>query len=280
MRVLVTGAGGMLGQDMVSAAAAAGHDVTAATHSELDITDAGAVKRAFAEADPEVLVNCAAWTDVDGAEDNEAEATALNGEAARILAAAAAAADAAVVYPSTDYVFDGTAAEPYTVADETGPISAYGRSKLAGERTTMAANPRHFIVRTSWVFGPYGRNFVETMLGLGREHGEVNVVNDQIGCPTYTGHLASGLTALIDSSSYGVHHMAGAGACSWYDFAVEIFGQAKLDCTVHPVGTEEFPRPAPRPGYGVLGGSTAAPPLPPWQHGLTEYLKRDVGVRS
>ncbi len=280
MRVLVTGAGGMLGQDMVSAAAAAGHDVTAATHSELDITDAGAVKRAFAEADPEVLVNCAAWTDVDGAEDNEAEATALNGEAARILAAAAAAADAAVVYPSTDYVFDGTAAEPYTVADETGPISAYGRSKLAGERTTMAANPRHFIVRTSWVFGPYGRNFVETMLGLGREHGEVNVVNDQIGCPTYTGHLASGLTALIDSSSYGVHHMAGAGACSWYDFAMEIFGQAELDCTVHAVGTEDFPRPAPRPAYGVLGGSTAAPPLPPWEHGLAEYLKRDVGVRS
>ncbi len=283
MRVLVTGAGGMLGQDMVSAAAAARHDVTAATHSELDITDAAAVERAFAEAEPEVLVNCAAWTDVDGAEDNEADATALNGEAARILAAAAAAADAAVVYPSTDYVFDGTAAEPYTVAAQTGPISAYGRSKLAGEQATMAANPRHFIVRTSWVFGPYGRNFVETMLGLGRERGEVNVVNDQIGCPTYTGHLASGLTALIDSSFYGIHHMAGAGACSWYDFAVEIFKQAGVECQVLSMTSDMLDRPAPRPAFSVLESEREHPVLlPGWHDGLADYLaeRAQTGARA
>lgn len=271
----------MLARDVVVAAEAKRHEVTALTRSELDITEADAVERALAAAGPDAVINCAAWTDVDGAEEREAEATAVNGEGARVLGAAAAAIDAAVVYPSTDYVFDGSKDEPYVVDDPPGPLSAYGRSKLAGEKATAAANSRHFIVRTSWVFGPHGRNFVETMLGLGRERDEVRVVRDQVGCPTYTGHLASGVVALIDSEAYGIHHMAGQGPCSWYEFAEEIFAQAEIECDVVPVATAEFPRPAPRPPNGVLaGGLTAAPPLPPWQHGLTEYLKRDAQVRA
>ncbi|MFN2611812.1 MAG: dTDP-4-dehydrorhamnose reductase [Solirubrobacterales bacterium] len=275
MRVLVTGAGGMLGHDVVTLAEGAVHDVVALTHADLDITDAAAVDRVFASVRPNAVINCAAWTDVDGAEQHEQEATAVNGEGARNLAAAAARLEAMVVYPSTDYVFNGRSPEPYRETDETDPLSAYGRSKLAGEAATMEANPRHFVVRTSWIFGPHGKNFVETMLGLGRERGQVLVVRDQVGCPTYTGHLAAGLVRLIDATAYGIHHMAGQGACSWYEFAQEIFRQAGIDCEVLSATTEMVPRPAPRPAHAVLLSMRETPiRLPPWQRGLGEYLKR------
>jgi dTDP-4-dehydrorhamnose reductase len=176
-----------------------------------------------------------------------------------------------VVYVSTDYVFDGTKREPYLESDPVNPRSAYGRTKLAGERATAEANPRHVIARSSWLFGAGGRNFVETMLGLGPE---VRVVDDQIGSPTFTGHLAEALVELARGEQFGVHHLAASGSCSWYEFAREIFARAGSDTRVQPCTTAEFPRPAPRPAYSVLG-SERGHRLPAWQEGLDAYL----GVR-
>jgi dTDP-4-dehydrorhamnose reductase len=272
MRLLITGAAGMLGVDL--AAAAAGHDVVALARGDLDIADAGAVRAAVQAARPDAVVNCAAWTDVDGAEASEAEATAINGAGAGHVAAAAAAAGAFTVHVSSDYVFAGDAAEPYTEAAPTGPVSAYGRSKLAGELAVAAAAPgAHAIVRSSWLFGPHGRNFVDTMLGLGRTRDAVKVVDDQLGCPTYTGHLAAALVTIAATRPVGILHVAGGGACSWWELAVAAFERAGLACTVDPCTTAEFPRPAPRPAYSVLGSTRDdAPALPAWQEGLAAHL--------
>ena len=266
----------MLGRAVVGAAEAAGHDVAALTRPQLDVTDPDAVARAFTRARPEAVVNCAAYTDVDGAEDAPEDALRLNGEAAGIVAAAAASERAAVLYPSSDYVFDGEKRTPYVEADPVGPISSYGRSKLAGEQATAEGNERHYSVRTSWLFGPGGRNFVDTMLALGRERDEVRVVSDQVGCPTYTGHLAEGLLALLDTEAYGMHHMVAAEQCSWAEFAAAIFEDAGVDCRVTPVTSEEFPRPAPRPAYSVLRSERGAPELPAWREGLRAYLGHEV----
>ena len=199
MRLLVTGAAGMLGTDVV-AAAAAGHDVVALARADLDITDSDAVRLAVGDVQPDAVINCAAWTDVDGAEAAEAQATLINGDGAGHVAAAAASVGAHVVHVSTDYVFPGDATSPYREDAATGPIGAYGRSKLAGELAVAAAAPSsHAIVRTAWVFGPHGKNFVDTMLRLGAERDEVTVVDDQLGCPTYTGHLAAALVAIADA---------------------------------------------------------------------------------
>ena len=188
MRLLVTGAAGMLGQDVVAAAERAGHAVTPLPRRALDIADPAAVRAALAAARPDAVINCAAWTDVDGAEAHEAEATAINGAAAGHVAAAAAAHGAFAVQVSSDYVFPGTARTPYTESAPTAAIGAYGRSKLAGEHAVAAAAPdAHAIVRTAWVFGPHGKNFVATMLRLARERDALTVVDDQIGCPTFTG---------------------------------------------------------------------------------------------
>ncbi len=274
MRLVVTGASGMLGQDLVAAGTDAGHEVVGLSHEELDITDPAQLEASFEILEPEAVINCAAWTDVDGAEAEEAAATAVNGEGAGNVAAAAAQAGASVVFPSTDYVFDGTKTDPYVESDTVGPISAYGRSKLAGEEATAAANPRSYIVRTSWVFGPEGKNFVETMLGLA-EKGEARVVDDQIGSPTYTAHLADGLLLLVETDALGLHHMTGAGSCSWYEFAGEIFRQAGLDVNLEPVPTSEMLRPATRPASAILDSERSdAIALPDWQRGLAEYLER------
>jgi dTDP-4-dehydrorhamnose reductase len=273
MKVLITGAGGMLGQDVRRVGELCGHEVVALDRAALDVTDAAAVEAAFAEHRPDTAINCVAWTDVDGAETAEADALALNSDAARNVAAAAAQVGASVVLPSTDYVFDGTGDRPYVESDPTSPQSAYGRTKLAGEQATAAANPRHFVVRTSWLFGTGGGNFVETMLKLGAERDALTVVHDQVGSPTYTPHLADGLLRLAATEDHGVHHMSGAGQCSWYEFAREIFDRAGVECNVTPVTTAEFPRPAPRPAYSVLGSERARPiDLPDWHDGLRTYL--------
>ena len=248
----------MLGQDVEA-------DVSL-TRAQLDVTDRDAVRAAITGDD--VVINCAAWTDVDGAEEHEQEALRINRDGARNLAEAAGR----VIYVSTDYVFDGTKREPYLESDPVNPQTAYGRTKLAGERATAEANPRHHIVRTSWLFGPGGPNFVETILRLARERDSLRVVDDQVGKPTYTGHLAPELLELAASEEYGIHHRAGAGECSWFEFALEIVERAGLDCSVEPCTTAEFPRPAPRPAYSVLGGEQR---LPSWREGLEAYL----GVR-
>ncbi len=220
-----------------------------------------------------MVINCAAWTDVDGAEEHEEEATRVNGEGAGNAAAAAAAAGASVVYVGSDYVFDGSKGAPYVETDQTAPLSAYGRSKLAGEEATRAANKRSFVVRSAWLFGTGGGNFVETMLRLAADHGEVLVVRDQVGSPTYTWHLAHGLVRLIEGVEYGIHHMAASGACSWYEFAREIFEQAKVECQVMSATTEMLGRPAPRPAYSALASQREHPiELPSWQDGLAAYL--------
>jgi len=263
----------MLGQDLAAACRRRGHEVVALGRSELDITEAAAVAEALGRQRPDAVANCAAYTDVDAAQSNEAEAMRVNDEGAGLLAAAAAGIGAKVLYPSSDYVFDGRKRQPYVESDLTRAISAYGRSKQAGETAVAAANPQHFIVRASWLFGVGGRNFVETMLRIGREQPEVVVVSDQVGCPTYTGHLAAALAELLESEAYGIHHIAGNGAASWFDFAQEIFDQADIDCRVLAGTTEMLARPAPRPSYSVLGTERRRPRrLPDWRRGLAAYL--------
>ncbi len=265
----------MLGRDVVLAAGNAGHDVIGFGHTELDVTDPGALGAKFELERPDVVINCAAWTDVDGAEEAEEAATAVNGAAAGNVAAAAAKVGASVVYVSSDYVFDGSKGAPYVETDQTAPLSAYGRSKLAGEEATAAANKRHFVVRSSWLFGIGGSNFVETMLRLATTQNEVLVVRDQVGSPTYTWHLAYGIVRLIEGIEFGIHHMAAGGACSWYDFAREIFDQAKVECRVLSATTDMLGRPAPRPAYSALTSQREhAIELPPWRDGLSAYLSQ------
>jgi dTDP-4-dehydrorhamnose reductase len=276
MRILVTGAGGMLAQDVVRAAQYVNHELIALDHTDLDVTDARAVHGRIGAERPHAVINCAAYTDVDGAEGDPDGAEALNARGAKHVAAAAAEAGCRVVYPSTDYVFDGAKREPYVESDEAYPHSVYGTTKLAGERETAAATPEHFIVRSSWLFGSGGPNFVDTMLTLGRDLGEVLVVRDQVGAPTYTGHLADGIVRLVEPDQYvafGVHHLAGYGECSRFEFAREIFRQAGIECRVMSCTTGEFPRPAPRPPYSVLASEREDTIyLPEWQEGLASYL--------
>ena len=274
MQLLVIGAAGMLGQDLLAAAERAGHEAVGWDLPEIDITDSAATRAAVGELRPDAVVNCAAWTDVDGAEANEELAARVNAEGAGNVAAAAAAAGVLVVQVSTDYSFDGTAGRPYTESSPTSALGAYGRTKLAGELAVAeAATPDFAIVRTAWLFGPNGKNFVDTMLRLGSERDEVSVVDDQIGCPTYTGHLAPALVDVAERRLTGVLHVAGGGECSWYDLAVAAFERTGTDCAVKRISTAEFGRPAPRPAYSVLRTERDdAPVLPPWQQGLDAHL--------
>jgi dTDP-4-dehydrorhamnose reductase len=271
----------MLGRDLVGAGAVAGHEVTALTRGELDITDPDAVHRAVAAAAPDVAINCAAWTDVDGAESSADATLAVNGTGAGNVAAAAAAAGAWVIQISTDYVFDGSKPEPYVESDPVGPASQYGRSKLAGEREVAQRSPRrHTIVRTAWLFGAGGRCFPATIMALAAERDELTVVDDQRGCPTFTGHLAEGLIALAARPVPGILHLAGGGACTWYEFAREIMDRSELHCEVLPGSTADLARPAPRPANSVLVSEREAdlPRLPEWRVGLADYIAARVGA--
>jgi dTDP-4-dehydrorhamnose reductase len=273
LKVLITGAAGMLGRDAARAAEQVGHEVIRLSHEDLDITDAPAVEQMLRDEQPEAVINCAGWTDVDGAEDDLEGAMDVNANGAGYLAAGTAQLGCKLVFPSTDYVFDGRKQEPYVESDEPRPLSVYGQTKLAGEAVTAKRNPKHFIVRSSWLFGTGGRNFVETMLTFGSDHEEVVVVKDQIGCPTYTGHLAAGMVRLLEWDQYGIHHIAGDGECSWYEFALEIFDQAGIDCHVMSATTDMLDRKAPRPAYSVLRSEREpAVHLPEWREGLAAFL--------
>jgi dTDP-4-dehydrorhamnose reductase len=273
MKLLVTGAAGMLGRDVMLAAGNAGHDVVGYGRAELDVTDPAGLDRKFDLERPDVVINCAAWTDVDGAEDAEEAAFAVNGSGAGHVAAAAAKLKATVLHVSTDYVFDGAKGAPYVESDQPAPLSAYGRTKLAGEEAVVAANKRHFVVRSAGLFGIGGRNFVETMLQLAEARNEVTVVRDQVGSPTYTWHLAYGIVRLIEGIEYGIHHMAAGDQCSWYEFAREIFEQASVECRVLSITSEEFGAAAPRPPFSALVSQREhAIRLPSWQDGLAGYL--------
>jgi dTDP-4-dehydrorhamnose reductase len=277
VRLLVTGAKGMLGRRVAADAGERGHEVFVTDLPELDLTDAQAVFDFVGDLAPEAVVHCAAYTDVDGAEAHEDVATRVNGDAAGHVARACEAAGAMLVHVSTDYVFAGDASSPYVESDEPDPRTAYGRTKLAGERAVQASGAPTAIARTAWLYGAGGKNFVDTVLSLAQTRDELSVVADQIGCPTWTGHLAPALIEVAERRAVGVHHLVGRGQCSWYELAVEVFDQAGVGCRVVPTTTEQFPRPAPRPPFSVLGTEREQPvALPPWQEGLRAYLSERV----
>jgi dTDP-4-dehydrorhamnose reductase len=274
MRVLVTGAAGMLGRDLVPLLAVR-NDVTA-VDLDVDITDPDAVAGCVASVRPEAVFHLAAWTDVDGAEAHEVQALAVNGDGAGNVARAAAELGAGLVVVSTDYVFDGTTAEPYTEDDPPVPLGAYGRTKLAGEQAALAAHPTGTrIARTAWLYGAHGRNFVDTMRRLATERDEVSVVDDQEGSPTWTKDLAPTLVALLDLPP-GVYHTAGGGSVTWAGFAEAIFAEAGLACRVRRTTTAALGRPAPRPARSVLAVTRpGAPRLRHWREALRDYLREN-----
>jgi len=253
MRLLVTGAGGQLGADLLSVAR--GHDVVGPTRAELDVTDPAAVERAVKDVRPDAVLNAAAYTAVDAAETDEAAAAAVNAEAPATLARVCALYGAGLVHVSTDYVFAGDASTPYPVDAPVGPTSAYGRTKLAGERAVRELLPeRSWVVRTAWVYGAGGGNFVRTMARLEATRDTVEVVDDQRGSPTWSRDLAAGLLALVAAGpAPGVYHCTNAGETTWYGLARAVFEEIGADPErVRPTTTAAFPRPAPRPAYSVL----------------------------
>lgn len=278
-RWLVTGAGGMVGTDLRDELLARDIEFHSLNRSELDITDSRAVAEAVQSAAPDVIVNCAAYTRVDDAESHEHIANSVNGSAVEFLAAAANEADSLLVHLSTDFVFDGTKTAPYEVNDGTNPLSAYGRSKLLGEIAATHAR-KHLIVRTAWLFGVHGPNFVEAIRNQIRKGtNPLRVVNDQRGKPTYTPHLAQAIIRLAGhETARGVVHYADEPECTWFDFARAIVEESGATTEVTPVSTPEFPRPAKRPAYSVLSTEryqriTGVRP-DSWRDGLHEYFQR------
>jgi dTDP-4-dehydrorhamnose reductase len=285
LRIALTGAGGMLGREVLRAAAARRCALLPWDRAALDVTDPDAARRAVAAARADVVIHAAAWTDVDGCEGDPARAMRVNGEGAANVARACAESGAKLVMVSTDYVFAGDRVEPYQEDDEPAPISAYGRSKLAGEAAVSELlGPRGAIARTAWVYADHGRNFLLTMLRLGREKGEVRVVDDQKGSPTFAADLAETLLDLAAKGGSGVYHVTNSGSVTWCGFARAIFEQAGLAVRVSAVSTAEFLRPAPRPANSVLSDTRLAREgiraMPRWEDALARCLARLAPGRS
>ncbi len=277
MKTLIFGAKGQLGRDLMEVFGAGG-ECLGVDLPEVDIALPGAALEAAESAAPDLVINAAAYTNVDGAEEDADNAWRVNETGARLVAEAAVAVDAPVVYISTDYVFDGAGSRPYEPDDPPNPKGVYAESKLAGERATAAANPRHFIVRTAWLYGPGGNNFVEKMLALAASRPELRLVEDEIGSPTHTIDLAQALRALTAGAAYGTYHGVNRGQCSRYEFAQTIFALAGVEVKTAPCKGAEFPTKAPRPAYSVLNPArleeTAGYAFRPWEDALRHYFQR------
>jgi dTDP-4-dehydrorhamnose reductase len=276
VRILVTGGDGQLGRELFDSATAASHDVSATTRADCDISDPTAVARVLDEIRPEVLVNCAAWARVDDAESHRDDAYRANALGPRILAGACATRGVLLVHLSTDYVFDGSAKAPIDEWQQPSPHSVYGASKLAGENEVRALARRHQVVRTSWLYGRQGPNFVLTMRGAAEQGKPLRVVSDQVGAPTWTGHLAPALLRLIARDIPGTFHLTNSGQVSWHGFAQAIVDATGSAATVTPIATADWPTAAPRPAYSVLDNRVwrmlGEIPLPDWHEGLVAYL--------
>ena len=278
MRVLVTGAAGMLARDLVPCLQKRGHDVLAPPENDLDITRIDAIKRWTSNSSPDVIINCAAYTKVDQAEREEPLAMLINGLAVQNLCLVCQEADIPLVHFSTDYVFDGTKAGPYTIYDHPNPINAYGRTKLLGEKYVIWLLNRFYLVRTSWLFGIHGPNFIETMLRLAQKQKQVSVVTDQRGCPTWTGHLSEAVVSLIESGRYGVYHATNSGPTTWFEYAREVFRLSGTGTEVLPITSEQFPTAAARPKNSLLHPfplpEAIGREMPSWQEALQQYMEQ------
>ena len=297
MKVFVTGVAGQLGHDVMNDLAARGYEgigtdiapqysgaddgtaVTKMPYVSLDITDRDAVEKTITELKPDVVVHCAAWTAVDLAEDDDKKAKvhAINADGTQNIADACKKIDAKMVYISTDYVFNGQGERPWEPDDEREPLNVYGQTKYEGELAIEEHVKKFFTVRIAWVFGVNGKNFIKTMLNLGKTHDHLTVVNDQTGSPTYTYDLARLLVDMIQTDKYGRYHATNEGLCTWYEFACEIFKQAGMDVSVAPVSSDEYPAKAKRPSNSRMDKSKLTAngfqPLPTWQDALSRYLK-------
>ncbi|MDR4219049.1 dTDP-4-dehydrorhamnose reductase [Priestia megaterium] len=276
-KVLITGANGQLGKELVELFTEKGFEVYGFGRDKMDITNQVQVQEIIGAVKPDIVIHSAAHTKVDLAESEPDQAFLINAYGTRNVAVAAEAVGAKLVYVSTDYVFDGTTNKPYNEFSPTSPLGVYGKSKLAGEQFVRDLHSKFFIVRTSWVYGKYGANFVKTMLKLGKERKELSVVADQRGCPTYTLDLANAILELVDTQKYGVYHVSNSGDCSWYEFAKEIFNISGITVQINPCTTGDFPRPAARPSYSVFAHTALYlnnfTKMRRWEDALEDFLK-------
>lgn len=276
MKVLVTGTKGQLGYDVVNELEKRGHTAVAVDIEEMDITDAVSVERVITEAEVEAVIHCAAYTAVDAAEDNVEICRRVNAEGTKNIAKVCKKLDLKMIYISTDYVFDGEGERPWEPDDERHPLNVYGQTKYEGELAVEKYLEKYFIVRIAWVFGVNGKNFIKTMLKLLETHEELNVVDDQVGSPTYTYDLAVLLVDMVESDKYGRYHATNEGLCTWYEFAKEIFRQAGVEVKVNPVTSDMFPAKAKRPKNSRMSkeklDANGFHRLPTWQDALERYL--------
>ena len=278
MKVLVTGAAGMLASDLIPVFKKRGHEVFAPPEDMLDITNLETVRTVADSSEPEIITNCAAYTMVDEAESEERQALLVNGFGIQNLCLVCQERDIPLVHFSTDYIFDGTKKGPYTIHDAPNPLGAYGRSKLLGEKYVLWLLNKFYLIRTTWMFGTYGRNFIDTMLEIGKTQDKISVVNDQRGCPTWTRHLAEAVVELIETGRYGIYNITSSEPTTWFDFAKEIFRLAGIDVELTPVTSDQFPTPAKRPLNSVLDPfpltELLGREMPSWREGLKEHLRQ------
>lgn len=276
MKILVTGAHGQLATALV--ALKSHHEMTALPRADLDITSQESVRKSLTSAKPDVVINAAAYNFVDQAETDQEQAFRVNETGPFSLAVETARIDIPLLHVSTDYVFDGRKNKPYLENDQPNPLSVYGRSKRAGEEAVIKNNPKHYVVRTAWLYSVTGKNFPKTMLALAGKS-NIQVISDQQGSPTYVPHLAAGLLKILEQKKeFGIYHMAGSGAASWFEFAKTLYAEAGVKTPLQPIMARDYklPRPAERPFYSVLGTRHADLLLPPWKEGVQEFAKKYI----